>query len=353
MTPSNETGLLARITQPDNLASAWRKARGQFASGDMWSDDWIVADFESNLDRELLRLAEELADGGYTTSALKPMGQPKKASGNDRPVRQVFWVPVRDQVAWLAVANVIGRIFEDAMPIWSYGNRLHRAVWYDEQRQLQFGPHRGTSRAIYRPFRQSWPLYRRHIALTVRAMGRLIHRPEDPAEDHTLSLEENRPLADPDRIPYLLPDFWGNSPAEVFRAHIDLQKFYPRVNLDHVRANFLQILPNDPDLLLLLDALLRFHVDFSGVPDGAVEHLGLRECKHARGIYTGIPTGLFVGGLLANIAMLDIDERAKELNAQRRVAHFRYVDDHTFLATTPESLLEWTRATWICFHKLG
>ncbi|PSJ19890.1 hypothetical protein CVH10_20485, partial [Halomonas sp. ND22Bw] len=56
----------------------------------------------------------------------------------------------------------------------------------------------------------------------------------------------------------------------------------------------------------------------------------------------GIPTGLFVGGFLANVAMLDIDLIADQmLSDTRQIAHFRFVDDHEVLAYDFETLRVW------------
>ncbi len=333
--------LVRRIASRDNLAWSWRKLRANLNHSELWCNEWEVARFEANLDQELKQLAEEIENGTYVQEPMRPFGQPKKAATGEVPVRQLFWVPIQNQLAWLSVINVIGRYFEAEMPIWSYANRLHRSVWYDDSFSLQVGPHRSTSSLLYRPFRQSWPLYRRHIALTVRAMGRLKERPEDPADDHTLKLEESRVLADPERLPYLFEDFWGNAPSTVYRAHIDLRKFYPSVNLECVYRNFLDSLPGMPRLHLLLSQLLKFRVTFEGVPSDAIDYLGLRTCLNAKGDFSGIPTGLFAGGFIANVAMLRLDRQVAARLPEVRVAHFRYVDDHTFLAPSATQLMGW------------
>src|SRR5690606_32757261 len=56
----------------------------------------------------------------------------------------------------------------------------------------------------------------------------------------------------------------------------------------------------------------------------------------------GIPTGLFVGGFLANVAMLSLDLKVDALLGEnRRIAHFRFVDDHEVLSYDFEELCNW------------
>ena len=60
------------------------------------------------------------------------------------------------------------------------------------------------------------------------------------------------------------------------------------------------------------------------------------------GFFNGIPTGLFVAGFLANVAMIDIDAKINlKMSAQRNIAHFRFVDDHVVLADSYEALENW------------
>src|SRR3546814_7881522 len=69
------------------------------------------------------------------------------------------------------MATVLGPELDRKMPAWSYGNRLYRAAWYEEESpegkgsQLNIGPYRHSAGHLYRHFKHSWPLYRRHISL--------------------------------------------------------------------------------------------------------------------------------------------------------------------------------------------
>ena len=48
-----------------------------------------------------------------------------------------------------------------------------------------------------------------------------------------------------------------------------------------------------------------------------------------------------VGGFLANVAMLEIDQAVSNESNRYQVAHFRYVDDHIILASSFKELTDW------------
>ena len=72
--------------------------------------------------------------------------------------------------------NALGPELDQLMPPWSYSYRIYRPAWYeddeDNRSQLEIGPYRHESGHLYRRFQHSWPLFRRHVALTARAMVR-------------------------------------------------------------------------------------------------------------------------------------------------------------------------------------
>ena len=76
----------------------------------------------------------------------------------------------------------------------------------------------------------------------------------------------------------------------------------------------------------------------------------------ASGSFGGIPTGLFVAGFLANVAMLPIDLDVDALILTRRdIAHFRFVDDHEVLAYDFGAIVAWIAdyAKLLEKHNLG
>ena len=88
-----------------------------------------------------------------------------------------------------------------------------------------------------------------------------------------------------------------------------------------------------------MTALLGFRVDFEGWNDDELSKIMLnKEIKS----YQNIPTGLFVGGFLSNVLLLEIDQRIDNLIVEsRKIAHFRFVDDHIFLCDDFDYLVNW------------
>jgi hypothetical protein len=121
-----------RITSPENLAWAWKKARWLFQHADGPVDSGAVAAFELNLERNLNTIAKRFASSTYRLSPLALLPQPKGPDSNGKPpLRQSFQVSVPDQVAWIAIVNVVGPILDSKMPAWSYGHRLYKAAWFE------------------------------------------------------------------------------------------------------------------------------------------------------------------------------------------------------------------------------
>ena len=273
--------------------------------------------------------------------------QPKKPDKQGNPrLRQYFEVAVRDQVAWTAVATVLGPELDRKMPTWSYGNRLYRAAWYEEEPaeqgapQLNLGPYRHASGHLYRHCKHSWPLYRRHVSLTARRMVA-----EPSIQPSLIMASAGLAFDQAEGLPISIPEHWTHEAPpgdKLYAASFDLMKFYPSVRIAAILRGFerhVDDLAAEPVLASLLTQMLHFEVEDSGIdPDirGAVDP------TVPAGWFDGIPTGLFVGGFLANVAMLSLDLKVDELlRENRNIAHFRFVDDHEVLAYDFEELCNW------------
>ncbi len=261
--------------------------------------------------------------------------------------RQYFHVSVRDQVAWIAVVNALGPIIDERMPPWSYGNRIYRAAWYEKNEEgskLERGPYRHQSGHLYRKFQHSWPLFRRHVSLTARAMARRSNAPLkqdlDEGDRNALASAETEKLA------YLSSGYWSEAPTsngtKIYYAGIDLEKFYPRLKRSAVVSGLLAAIGDDAKdekLVSLLKSMVDFDVDFEGIPPDLLDNV---EPSFSPDDTAGIPTGLFVSGFLANAAMLGVDLEIKQkLEKDRTIAHFRFVDDHVILAYSFDDLCKW------------
>jgi hypothetical protein len=358
MLPNTE--FTERLLRIENLFWAWEKVKASYSFDKTWFDEVELAAFESRLKEHLREIRQELGSGAYELEAARPVAFPKRSSEGGAPgTRQMFWFSVRDQVAWLALVNVIGPPVDRLMPSWSYGDRLYRSVWrefaIDEvglgSAGLKIGPYRHSARLLYRPFKYAWPRYRRHLYLTALVMSRGGRPPGLSSEDLHLLDEERGIRSDQVRVPYLGAGHWPDTPADVYWASIDLRKYFPSTPTELVHRSIVQGLSEGSvryfgELDGLIGSMLRFRVDSSGWTDQQMER-DFAISLSSSGIFEAVPTGLLVSGFLANASMLAVDRTVdarlgtNDPLARHSIAHFRYVDDHTILGRTPEQILEW------------
>ncbi|HXP79411.1 MAG TPA: RNA-directed DNA polymerase [Verrucomicrobiae bacterium] len=286
-------------------------------------------------------IARDFLYGTYQNKPLKLLPQPKMESDGKIAVRQAFWVSVRDQVSWLAYVNVVGSDLDYQMPAWSYGNRLYRSLIVDQPEaegklHVLPGPYRNARGLIYRKFQHSWPLYRRHVLLTVRQMARnkvALGEVEQSILDREEELDPNW------RLPYLRSAYWHTERPKVHWGSFDVEKFYPSLSLELVkRIVFARSLTARSIGRDLLERLAAFSIDVGG---WKASDLSQMQISSNQGSCKFIPTGLSVAGFLANVAMLPVDDWAKGQVRRRQVAHFRYVDDHIVLAGRFSILEKW------------
>ena len=334
-----------RLLLPENLNYAWNKTKRLCSMFDGYTNHLELADFEVNLEQRIKDIQQRFKQGRWRTRALRPLPRPKKIQNNTAVDRQYYHVALEDQVAWVAVVNAIGPQLDMRMPSWSYGNRLYRPAWYEEdedsQSRLEMGPYRHASGHVYRKFKHSWPLFRRHVALTARAMTRALPESDDDLDEvDQLALISARK----DKLPYLRKQFWAampgtDKPSTLFRASVDLKQFYPRIRLGAVMDGLMSTDNIGGDMQNLLKGMLKFRLDMSETSPELVVN---SEPTYDKRRVDGIPTGLFVAGFLANVAMLRVDDNInRQIMERRSIAHFRFVDDHTILSYNFDQLCEW------------
>ena len=150
-----------RLLLPENLNYAWKKAQRLYSRFDGYTNHAELADFELNLEQRLSKIQKRFEKNSWRTRYLRPLPRPKKIQNNIAVNRQYYHLAVEDQVAWIAVVNALGPEFDKQMPTWSYGNRLYRPAWYEEdensQSRLEIGPYRHARGHLYRRFKHSWP----------------------------------------------------------------------------------------------------------------------------------------------------------------------------------------------------
>ena len=347
---------ILQISSLENLMLAWRKLERAFNHGDVWFDELVISAFKMNLVDNLRDISEKLQNGSYQMKPIQPIPFPK--GGKDDgvfKVRQSFFVDFRDQLVWVAVCNVIGRTFDVMMPAWSYGNRQYVSMWKEVEDDKQYwvlGNHRNTTRHIYRKWTQSWPLMRKRITASLKKMARLGIDDFDDVDNQVNNDEEH--LNDNQsffKLKYLEKDYFptieeGESIDVLYWAGIDLKQFYQKVNINKVRLKIESVLKTKPEFdesfEKLLKTITHFEIDYSDYQYEGADN-DLKAMQLVKGVpFEGLPTGLIVAGMLANIFMLDIDEQVSlRLETEKDIIHFRYVDDHVIISTSEEKLFGW------------
>jgi len=346
------TRLLDEVADQLNLRWAWEKVLREAIPGDNWFDQVEVAAFDLDLERNLESVASELREGRYHLTPLRPLPFPKHSDEAGKPrVRQIFQISVRDQVAWTAVVNLLGPYVDSKMPAWSYGNRLYRSMWIEDDngiRNRKIGRYRHATGQLYLPFSQSWPVFRRHVFLATRAMTGIGSDSDEGIDKSTQEeLEFQEHLHGEHRCPFVRDDYWQHrrpltQPPPLYWCSIDLEKFYPTINLDLVRKNIMENIPlpwrNEAGELL--NSMLHFQLDLR---EWSSEDLAKMDLTEGQEVFAHVPTGLYVAGFLANASLLEIDASVSERLRERNIAHFRFVDDHIILGYKFETMVQWIR----------
>jgi len=330
-----------QLSSYENLVWAWYKLLSYYRHSEVWYDELELANFELQLDKELASLSDDLGSRKYAPNPIRPLPYPKRNADGHLEARQFFWISIRDQLAWLAYLNVVGAELDSQMPAWSYGNRLFRSIIVTETDQgvprFTSGPYRNTRGHIYRPFKQSWPLYRRHVLLSLKKLTRPgLKVAWEEREEQLLSAEDE--LAASEKLVYLQDGYWEQHSKTVYWSSFDVEKFYPSIALKTVRKAILsrsEIASSIGEALL--ESLTKFEIDRTGWSQSDLTSVGMPEGDYL----SVIPTGLIAAGFLANTAMLSIDNWAATQVKRRQIAHFRYVDDHIVVAPKFEALSQW------------
>src|SRR5690606_21064273 len=173
-----------------------------------------------------------------------------------------------------------------------------------------------------------------------------------------LDIGERLALRQAGHLRYLDTQHWNrtHSSDTLYAVSLDLRKFYPSVRTAAIVKSFdlyVEGFSNQTLLRQLVHQMLEFRVETAGVTDETKSHV---DPPVESGAFDGIPTGLFVGGFLANAAMLPIDLEVDALLSERRdIAQFRFVDDHEVLAYDFRALLNWLKdyEKLLARHNIG
>lgn len=354
-----QNNIFETICSKENLILAWRRVENSYHHGDVWFDELELSAYKFNLLNNIEKLSEKMKTGTYQMRPIKPAPYPKgkkvvKDDGENEleelRVRQSFCIHVEDQIVWMAVYGVLGPYFEEDMPAWSYGNRLFLNTWKDENGHWINGVYRTTSKLFYRKWQQGWPLYRHMLAACIKRKAFSGEIDEKNCDDSELeAIAENEAQVNKTfRLPYLEKDYFpkdGYHP-KLFYMSIDLEKFYPSVKMDKIKAILLNSFPiDDSNFAALIETITKFEVAYDGFEGQPFSDDELAEMDLYKDVvFDGLPTGLLVAGALANLYLLEIDKKVEERlrkDNKHHILHFRYVDDHLFLSENEEKLIEW------------
>ena len=354
-----QNNIFETICSKENLILAWRRVENSYHHGDVWFDELELSAYKFNLLNNIEKLSEKMKTGTYQMRPIKPAPYPKgkkvvKDDGENEleelRVRQSFCIHVEDQIVWMAVYGVLGPYFEEDMPAWSYGNRLFLNTWKDENGHWINGVYRTTSKLFYRKWQQGWPLYRHMLAACIKRKAFSGEIDEKNCDDSELeAIAENEAQVNKTfRLPYLEKDYFpkdGYHP-KLFYMSIDLEKFYPSVKMDRIKAILLNSFPiDDSNFAALIETITKFEVAYDGFEGQPFSDDELAEMDLYKDVvFDGLPTGLLVAGALANLYLLEIDQKVEERlrkDNKHYILHFRYVDDHLFLSENEEKLIEW------------
>jgi hypothetical protein len=343
--------IIEKIVDLENLYWAWRKLKVAYNKAtDIWLNTIEISSFEADLDNNILIIKEQVLKGTYELSPIFPVPYPKTKDKDGNPqTRPAFYIQTRDQLLWIAVLGVIGPEYDYQMPFWSYGHRLFITSWIEKDAKIsgvvrqKHGWYRNSTNKIYRNWQQSWPRFRKHLQLTIEAMsGQLDNEiksknisPEDKAE-----IESNEGEKKFLQNQYILKSYWKSKSSDLYWGSLDFAKFYPSIETTQLLLNLIKFNSNitaGSNEAKLLERLLDFKISTSSNwLNEELKTVGLLDQK------IGLPTGLIVSGFLSNIAMLDIDKKMSSKLEERKIACFRFVDDHIILSKSKEDLIEWT-----------
>ncbi|WP_293745061.1 RNA-directed DNA polymerase [uncultured Pedobacter sp.] len=335
----------------DNFYSAFKKIKSFLNQANEWYDPIALVIYEANLHENVARLVASIQDKSYRSKKIQPLPFPKKSINENHQMRPYFYVDFDDQLVAAAIANVIGDQLEAVIPVWSYGNRLYRPIWYEDfpggTKKLHVGSCQNRSANFYRTWKQSWPRYKRHISMTIKLMSKKnavnVEDFDDPIEQKIFQEAQDDNFRTDS---YLDQKMWKSiNTDELYWAALDFKKFFPSVNVKNIITNARTYLvkPNgeprdDVDLIIhTLEKLLFFEIDSSGWDIHKMnQFLNVHDNS-----YIGLPTGLIAAGFFANISMLDIDiEMDRNIKQRKDTAIFKYVDDHVLISQSREGLFK-------------
>ena len=292
--------------------------------------------------------------GNYRLTPIRPIPFPKGSDENGPRVRLAYSIAMRDQLIWIALCNLLGPITEKKMPGWSFGNRLFVPMWKErlnnssEKTEWKCGDYLNSYPFIYKKWKQSWPRFRKVLCASLKfmALGKTLDKNNNSNtitediidENDEEQVEINSSMPDWINVEYLNRGYFEGTDYKhnLYWSSIDIKKFYPNIVIERLKKILIDVCETSVDISNLISELLNFKVNVAGYTDEQLSQLDFNACN------IGLPTGLIVGGWLANVYLLPIDTLVRStLKENHDIIHLRYVDDHTFVSDSPQTLVCW------------
>lgn len=345
---------LQDIVSTNNLYQAWRKLEKSISYTDVWYDETTFLEFKYRLDENIELIQADVLNGNYRLTPIRPIPFPKGSDENGPRVRLAYSIAMRDQLIWVALCNLLGPITEKKMPGWSFGNRLFVPMWKErsnnnsEKTEWRCGDYMNSYPFIYKKWKQSWPRFRKVLCASLKfmALGTSLNKSNNSNtlteniidENDEEQVEINGFMPDWVNVEYLNRGYFDGSDYKhnLYWSSIDIKKFYPNIVLDRLKKILIDVCETSEDISNLIGELLNFEVNVTGYTDEQLSQLDFNVGN------IGLPTGLIVGGWLANVYLLPIDTLVRNaLKENHHIIHLRYVDDHTFVSDSPQTLVCW------------
>lgn len=348
----------SKIYSEENLMWSWNKLMHYYENeSDFIPNIEEYYSFNLNIKQNIKNLSNKIKYGKFKTHKIYDMYMPKKFKDGHPVSRPYYHINIEDQIVWIAVMNIIGPVIDEFMPFWSFGNRLNVPQWIDENNERRIGVYRLSSKSLYRPWRNGWSWYRRTVALTCKIMttekGKKFNEISGVDEDdernyNAFGTNSNPYIPNYLKIQYFNLDYWAESRENLFYCTLDLEKFYPNVNINLIKQNLSKYLFKNS----------RIEFDEQEKIEGLIEILLRFNFAKKNKINKGIPTGLYVAGFLSNIAILDIDKkmdiyREAKLKEGINIANFRYVDDQIILSNNFIELIKAVKYYEVIIETFG
>ena len=339
MIPNIKNNILDSICNYENFYWAWNKFKRAYKVENASFNEIELFSYEVGLQKKIDAIISDIRNNNYKTDPIYPISIPKPFEDNKSHARQYFNISIRDQLSWLAVMNIIGPLLDRQMLFWSYGSRLYISM-FKKIKGWGFEYYRQSTGQIYRNWRQSWPLFRKHISITAKLMANPDLVSYDDFEKEELEVNLNRKTDHPLKNLFIMQDYWSSRhlSGDIYWINLDLEKFYQSIHKDtilsNIKENLSKYYSNLDVLLNLISNLLSFTVNIDSWNPNELQKIQLDSSK----FYYGIPTGLIVGSFLANISMMSFDRKIYNYIFDKNMAIFRFVDDYTILSDNFDSL---------------